>query len=52
MRQRLEVLYSYDSRPAHVSEREHHHPDWHKEGYVLLKIVTDHLERLNREGWR
>ncbi len=45
----LEVLYPYDCRPPGVSEKENDHPDWLKAGYSILKVVSEHLERLNTE---
>jgi len=46
----LEVLYSYDCRPPGISEKENDNPDWLKAGHALLKIVTEHLQRLNTEN--
>ncbi|MBV9391213.1 MAG: hypothetical protein JOY96_04895 [Verrucomicrobia bacterium] len=46
----LEVLYPYDCRPAGVSSRDDDHPDWLKAGHAILKIVAEHLERLNSEN--
>jgi hypothetical protein len=45
----LEVLYPYDCRPPQVSEQEDDNPDWLKAGYAILKVVTEHLQRLNTE---
>ena len=45
----LEVLYPYDCRPPGVSEKEDDNPDLLKAGHAILKIVTEHLERLNTE---
>jgi hypothetical protein len=46
----LEVLYPYDCRPPGVSEKENDNPDWLKTGHALLKVVADHLQRLNTEN--
>jgi hypothetical protein len=48
----LEVLYPYDCRPPGVSEKEDDNPDWLKAGYAILKIVAEHVERLNTEKIR
>ena len=48
----LEVLYPYYCRPADVSEEEHDNPDWCEGGRAILKIVAEHLERLNTEKIR
>jgi hypothetical protein len=48
----LEVLYPYDCRPPGVSEQENDHPEWQKAGYALLKVVSEHLQRLNTENIR
>ena len=45
----LEVLYPYDCRPPEVSGKEEDNPDWLKAGHAILKVVTEHLERLNTE---
>ncbi|MGA8659193.1 MAG: hypothetical protein WB586_23935 [Chthoniobacterales bacterium] len=45
----LEVLYPYDCRPPEVSGKKEDNPDWLKAGHAILKVVTDHLERLNTE---
>ena len=45
----LEVLYPYDCRPPGVSEKENDNPDWLKAGHALLRVVTEHLQRLNTE---
>jgi hypothetical protein len=45
----LEVLYPYDCRPPGVSEKEDDNPEWLKAGHALLKVVAEHLERLNSE---
>jgi hypothetical protein len=44
-----EVFYPYDCRPPGVSEKEHDNPGWREAGHALLRIVADHLERLNTE---
>jgi hypothetical protein len=46
----LEVLYPYDCRPPGVSEKENDNPDWLKAGHALLRVVTEHLQRLNTEN--
>jgi hypothetical protein len=48
----LEVLYPYDCRPSGVSEKEDDNPEWLKAGHALLKVVAEHLERLNSEKIR
>jgi hypothetical protein len=45
----LEVLYPYDCRPSGVKEKEGDNPDWLKGGHAILKVVAEHLERLNTE---
>lgn len=45
----LEVLYPYDCRPPGVSEKEDDNPEWFKAGHAILKVVAEHLERLNSE---
>jgi hypothetical protein len=45
----LEVLYPYDYRPPGVSEKEDDNPEWLKAGHAILKVVAEHLERLNSE---
>ena len=45
----MEVLYPYDSRPPGVSEKESNNPDWLKAGHALLRVATEHLQRLNTE---
>src|SRR6202022_4001745 len=45
----LEVLYPYDCRPPGISEKEDDNPEWLKAGHAILKIVAEHLERLNTE---
>jgi len=45
----LEVLYPYDCRPPGVSEKENDNPDWLKAGHALLRVVAEHLQRLNTE---
>ena len=49
-RQILEVLYPYDCRPPGVSEKENNNADWLKAGHALLRVVTEHLQRLNTEN--
>jgi hypothetical protein len=46
----LEVLYPYDCRPPGISEKEDDNPDWLKVGHAILKVVAEHLERLNTEN--
>ena len=46
----LEVLYPYDCRPPGISEKEGENPDWIKAGHAILKVVAEHLERLNTEN--
>jgi len=46
----LEVLYPYDCRPPGTSEKEDDNPDWLKAGHAILKVVAEHLERLNTEN--
>jgi hypothetical protein len=48
----LEVLYPYDCRPAGINEKEDDNPDWLKSGRAILKVVAEHLERLNSEKIR
>ena len=45
----LEALYPYDCRPPGISEKEDDNPDWLKAGHAILRVVTEHLERLNTE---
>jgi hypothetical protein len=45
----LEVLYPYDCRPPGVSELEDDNPDWLNAGHAILKVVAQHLERINTE---
>jgi hypothetical protein len=48
----LEVLYPYGCRPPEVSEKEDDNPAWRKAGHAILKVVAEHLERLNIEKIR
>jgi hypothetical protein len=48
----VEMLYPYDCRPPGVSENQSDNPDWLKAGHALLKVVSEHLERLNTEKIR
>jgi hypothetical protein len=45
----VEVLYPYDCRPPGISEKEGDNPRWLKAGHEILKVVAEHLERLNTE---
>jgi hypothetical protein len=45
----VEVLYPYDCRPSEVREGEEDNPEWLKAGHAILKVATEHLERLNTE---
>ncbi|MBV9998921.1 MAG: hypothetical protein JO015_07380 [Verrucomicrobia bacterium] len=45
----LEVLYPDDCRPRGVSESACHDPRWVEAGREILKVITQHLERLNHE---
>ncbi|MBV9490220.1 MAG: hypothetical protein JO069_10915 [Verrucomicrobia bacterium] len=46
----LEVLYPYDCRPAGIREQEYNDPRWVEAGSEILKVTTQHLERLNNEN--
>jgi hypothetical protein len=48
----IEVLYPYDCRPPEVREGEEDDPEWLKAGHAILKVITEHLERLNTERMR
>ena len=48
----LEILYPYDCRPPGVSESQNDNPDWRKAGHAILKVIAEHLERLNTEKIR
>src|SRR5262249_3825653 len=48
----MELLYPYDCRPPEVSESQSDNPDWHKAGHAILKVIAEHLERLNAEKIR
>ncbi|MBV9491243.1 MAG: hypothetical protein JO069_16200 [Verrucomicrobia bacterium] len=45
----LEVLYPYDCRPAGVSEQAYNDPRWIEAGSEILRVTSQHLERLNHE---
>ena len=46
----LEVLFPYDCRPPGINEKEDDNPDWLRAGHAILKVVAEHLERLNAEN--
>jgi hypothetical protein len=48
----MELLYPYDCRPPDVSESQNDNPDWHKASHAILKVIAEHLERLNTEKIR
>jgi hypothetical protein len=48
----LEILYPYNHRPLGVRVTEEDNPAWLKAGHAILKIVSEHLERLNSERIR
>src|ERR1700731_1553389 len=46
----LEVLYPYSCRPPGINEKEDDNPDWLRAGHAILKVIAEHLERLNTEN--
>jgi hypothetical protein len=50
--EQLEILYPYNHRPVGVKLTEEDNPAWLKAGHATLRIVAEHLERLNSEKIR
>jgi hypothetical protein len=48
----LEILYPYNHRPLGVRVIEEDNPAWLKAGHAILKIASEHLDRLNSEKIR
>jgi hypothetical protein len=48
----LEILYPYNHRPLGVRVTEEDNPAWLKAGHAILKISSEHLDRLNSEKIR